>query len=80
MDFTALNSPAETRADATSIRSTFNSFKRSFVMVSFSLSENDIPRGLFSIPEGCIHYFNFFHIYIGLFLENSIIESFISNK
>ena len=44
MDFTALNSPAETRADATSIRSTFNSFKRSFVMVSFSLSENDIPE------------------------------------
>ena len=40
---TALNSPLETRADATSILSTFNSFKSSFDIVSFSYSENDIP-------------------------------------
>ena len=43
MLFTALNSPSDTRAEATSIRSTFSSPSRSFASVSFSEDENDTP-------------------------------------
>ena len=44
ISFTEFNSPSETLAEATSMRSTFNSSNNNLESVSFSATENDTPE------------------------------------